>query len=71
MNVSMWLAPMPDRATGELHAVSAELVALSRYGVKIHWSLAVEQDRMMFTLPSLSMNHSGAQARDRFAMGTV
>ncbi len=30
MNVSMWLAPMPESGTGELHAVSAELVARMR-----------------------------------------
>ncbi len=71
MNVSMWLAPMPESATGELHAVRAEFVALSRYGVKIHSSFVVEQDTMTLTLPSLSTNHSGAQARERFARGTV
>ncbi len=51
--------------------MSAELVALSRYGVKIHSSLVIEHDTMTFTLPSLSTNHSGAHARDRLAIGTV
>lgn len=46
-------------------------MALSRYGVKIHSSLAVEQDTMTFTLPSLSTNHSGAHARERPAIGIV
>lgn len=67
----MWFEPMPDRATGELQAVRAELVAFSRYGVKIHSSLVTEQDTMTLTLPSLSTNHSGAQARERLAIGTV
>ena len=71
MKVSMWLAPMPERATGELHVVSAEFVAFSRYGVKIHSSFVVEQDTMCFTLPSLSTYHSGAQARERLVIGTV
>ncbi len=71
MYVSMWLEPMPASATGELHAVSAELAAFSRYGVKIHSSSAVEQDTMTLTLPSASTNHSGAHARDRLAIGTV
>lgn len=30
-----------------------------------------EQDTMTLTLPSLSTNHSGAQARERFARGTA
>jgi hypothetical protein len=70
-NVSMWLAPIPARATGGPHAVSAVLAALSRYGVKFHWLPVVEQDTMTYTLPSASTNHSGAQARERLATGTV
>ena len=39
-------------------------MAFSMYGVKIHSpSAAMDADRMMLTLPSVSTNHSGAQAR--------
>ena len=68
MNVSMWLLANPVSATGAAQAVSAELVARNRYGRK--FDPLVLMETMTLTLPSESVNHSGAHVLRTPATGT-
>nr|BFE70865.1 hypothetical protein GCM10020092_041660 [Actinoplanes digitatis] len=59
-NVSMWFAGMPIAAR-ELQVERSALVAVIRYGWNCPAVPAVDAEKMTWMLPSVSLNHSGAQ----------